>query len=169
MHSDCCIVFVTCARKRFSRRYPTYRSLVPLALGPTGSPPRSLTALARWSVRARARALARGSNPDRRSWIWRLRRPHTPSRGGFAKELLQFPGINPLSLEFACRPLESYKHTPSLLNNHRFGLNFVFQTSKLFYFISFSYELQIEWFKLQNVHKNILCSNKLCSSTVCAL
>jgi hypothetical protein len=43
---------------------PTYRSPVPLAPGPTGqsaSPPWLLTALARWSVRARIRALTRGS------------------------------------------------------------------------------------------------------------
>jgi hypothetical protein len=33
---------------------------------------------------------------------------------------------------------------PDLFINHRFGPNFVFQTSKLVYFISFSYELQIE-------------------------
>jgi hypothetical protein len=153
---------------------PTCRPLVPLTLGltdPSASRPPSLTALARWSVHAcaRVRALARGSNLGRRSWIRRLRRPCTPSRGSFAKEPLEFPGINPTSLEFVRRPLESYKWTPGLLNNDRFGLNFVFQTSKLVYFISFSYELQIEWFKLQNVHKNILCSNKLCSSSVCAL
>jgi hypothetical protein len=165
-------------RYRFTHAHPTpgptYQPLVSLALGPTGqfaSSLRSLTALARWSLhaRARVRALTRGSNLDRRSWIRWLRRPHTPSRDGFAKEPLGFLGINPPSLEFARRPLESYKRTRDLINNQRFGLNFVFQISKCVYFISFSYELQIEWFELQNVHKNILCSNKLCSSIVCAL
>ena len=37
----------------------------------------------------------------------------------------------------------SYKQTPGLLNNHRMGLSFIFETSKLVYFIYFSYELQI--------------------------
>jgi hypothetical protein len=55
----------------------------------------------------------------------------------FAKETLSFLRINPSSLGFACRPLDSYKQTPDLLNNRRFGPNFVFQTSKLVYFISF--------------------------------
>jgi hypothetical protein len=41
------------------------------------------------------------------------------------------------------RPLSYYKQTLVLLNNYRFGLNFVFQTPKLVYFISFAYELQI--------------------------
>jgi hypothetical protein len=129
--------------------------------------PQWLTALAHWSVCARM--LAHGSNLSHRSWIRRMRKHWTPPRDGFAKEPFRFPGINPSSLEFECKPLESYKRTPVLLNNHRFGLNFVFQTSKLDYLISFSYELQIKWFKLQNVHRNILCSNRLCSSTVCAL
>jgi hypothetical protein len=45
--------------------------------------------------------------------------------------------INPSSLGFMSRILVSYKQTPDLLNNHIFGLNFVFQTSKLVYFIFF--------------------------------
>jgi hypothetical protein len=57
----------TASRTRTLRLDPTSRPLVPLALGPTGefaSLPRSLTALARWLVRARARALTHGSNLD---------------------------------------------------------------------------------------------------------
>jgi hypothetical protein len=87
----------------------------------------------------------------------------------FVKETLDFLVINPPSCKFARRPLSSYKQTPDLLNNHRIRPSFVFQTSKLVYFMSFSYELQIKWLKLQNVTRNILCSNKLCSSKVCAV
>jgi hypothetical protein len=47
------------------------------------------------------------------------------------------------SCVLARRPLNSYKQTPALLNNYRIGPIFIFQTSKLVYFISFSYELQI--------------------------
>jgi hypothetical protein len=56
---------------------------------------------------------------------------------------LGFPRINPLSLVFACRPLKSCRLNPRLINNHIIRPIFIFQTSKLVYFISFSYELQI--------------------------
>jgi hypothetical protein len=78
----------------------------------------------------------------RRSDSW----PRTPSCGSFAKEILSSRVIEPTVLRFYTHAPISYKHTPDLLDNHRFGLNFVFQTSKLVYFISFSYKLQIEWF-----------------------
>jgi hypothetical protein len=102
------------------------------------------------------RSLAHRSNLGRWSWIWWLRRPDTPSRGRFAKETLGFLKTNPSSLSFARRSLFSFKQTTNLLINHRFRPNFVFWTPKLVYLISFKYELQIEWFKLQNVHKIIL-------------
>jgi hypothetical protein len=54
-----------------------------------------------------------------------------------------FPTINLSSYVLAHRPLNSYNQTPIFLNNHRIGLSFIFQTPKIVYFISFSYELQI--------------------------
>jgi hypothetical protein len=61
----------------------------------------------------------------------------------FVKETLGFSRINPPSCVLAHRPVNSYNQTPGFLNNHRIELNFIFQTSKLVYFISFSYKLQI--------------------------
>jgi hypothetical protein len=134
-------------------------------------PPQLLTPPARLSAFARPRACALfcGSNLNHSYVIKQSRLSDTRSGFDFAKRTLSSRVIEPTVLRLYAQAPKLYKQTPALLNNYRIGTIFIFQTSKFVYFISFSYELQIEWFKLQNVHKNILCSNKLCSSTVCAL
>jgi hypothetical protein len=105
-------------------------------LGPAYQPyPRSLTPRTHLSVlaarpRPRARLWDLNSIVDRGSDGWGDPVPH--SRGCFAKEALGFVRINPSSLGFACMPLDSYKQTPGLLNNHRFGLTLYFKLQNLF-------------------------------------
>ena len=59
------------------------------------------------------------------------------------KTPLGFLRIEPTVLRLYAQSLELLQTDPILLNNYRSGLNFVFQTPKLVYFISFAYELQI--------------------------
>jgi hypothetical protein len=137
---------------------PPVSCLRPLTLGPIGQPifpPESLATLARLSalVGASTHTLALRFYLGRRSTIERLRIPRTPSHGRFVKETLDFLEINPSSLVFARRPLSFCRKAPDLLVYRRNRPSFVFWIPKLVYFISFSYELQIGWFKLQNVHK----------------
>jgi hypothetical protein len=58
------------------------------------------------------------------------------------------------------------RKAPDLLVYHIIRYNFVFWIPKLFISYFFAYELQIEWFKLQNVHKITLYLLKLLSFTV---
>jgi hypothetical protein len=94
--------------------------------------------------RASARALVHGIRSQPFVCDRAVKVPLYPFACKFAKETLGFLRINPLSYSLARKPLFSYKQTPDFFNNHRIGPNFVFQTSKLVYFLSFSYELQIE-------------------------
>jgi hypothetical protein len=79
-----------------------------------------------------------------------------PLRVVFVKETLSFLENNLPFLVLARRPLVSCRDGPRLYFYHRNRSNFVFWIPKLVNFISFAYELQIGWFKLQNVHKIIL-------------
>jgi hypothetical protein len=90
-----------------------------------------------------------------------MRISHTPLFGSFAKETLGFMRINPPSFVFSRRPLHFCRKTPNLLVYRRIGPSFVFCIPKLVYFISFAYELQIGWFKLQNAHKIFIYLFKL--------
>jgi hypothetical protein len=54
-----------------------------------------------------------------------------------------FLQIEPTVLTLYVQSPELLQTNPILLNNCRFGLNFVFQIPKLIYFISFAYEPQI--------------------------
>jgi hypothetical protein len=88
---------------------------------------RPLTAVARLSVRAYARARSPvGSGLIRRSEIGWPRNPDTPSPGKFVKEPLDFPRINSLSLFLAREPQIYCRETPGLYFNHknRFNLGF---------------------------------------------
>jgi hypothetical protein len=52
-------------------------------------------------------------------------------------------GNQPAVLCFSAKVPVLFRIAPGLLFNYKFSLNFIFQTSKHVYFISFSYELQI--------------------------
>jgi hypothetical protein len=137
---------------------------VPLALGPTSQP--ALTP-SRWPPWPTCQcALARRS--DLGSWyaIGWSRTPDTPSPSNFVKDTTSFLGINPLSCFLVPEPLVSCRETLGLYFNHRNRFKLGFWIPKLVNFITLSYELQMEWFKLQNVHYNIFYLFKLCSSTV---
>jgi hypothetical protein len=95
-----------------------------------------------------------------------------PFASKFAKETLGFLRINPSSYTLVRRPLFSYKQIPDLFSNHGIGPNFVFQTSKLVYFISFHmnsklsdsncktiigiFSIQINYDHPQSVHFNFM-------------
>jgi hypothetical protein len=59
------------------------------------------------------------------------------------KTPLGFLRIEPVVLRLYTQVHELLQTDPILLNNYRIGLNFVFSTFKLVYFIDFTYELQI--------------------------
>jgi hypothetical protein len=132
---------------------------VTLALGLTSQPavpPQSCWLPWPAYQRSSAHALALRSDLVRRFMIGWLRTPCTPSRGPFVKETLSFLENNSLFLVLARRPLVSCRDGPGIYFYHINRSNFVFWIPKLVNFISFAYELQIGWFKLQNVHKIIL-------------
>jgi hypothetical protein len=142
----------TTSRTRTLRPWPACQRPCLLALGPLGQ---CAIPLCRWCpwpayqhLPARTRALGRRSNLGRRFLIQRLDSPDTPSRGSFIKETLSLFRINPPSLVFARRPVYSCRLNLGLLNILRIRPNFIFWIPKLVYFISFAYELQIQWFKL---------------------
>jgi hypothetical protein len=80
----------------------------------------------------RPRALALRSNPGRWFVIGRLRSPGTRSSGKLVKKPLGFLDINPLSVCFACRPLEFCREALDLLFYHRNRPSFVFWIQNLF-------------------------------------
>jgi hypothetical protein len=144
---------------------PPVGRLRPLELGPISQsafPPQSLTSMARVSALVTpARSLALRSDLSRPSVIGWLRTPRTPSLGRFVKVTPGFLQIEPAVLFLALRSMVSCREAPGLYFNHRIWSNLVFSIPKLVYFIYFAYELQIRWFKLQNVHNIILYLFKL--------
>jgi hypothetical protein len=83
------------------------------------------------------------SNIGRPFSIGWQRSPDTLSLWLFCLRPLGFLRIEPVVLTLYAQAPELLQTDPTLLNNCRFGLNFVFQIPKLIYFISFAYEPQI--------------------------
>jgi hypothetical protein len=109
---------------------PTRRLPAPLGTGPNQSArlrPEPLTALARLSALARARACSpAGSNLVCRSVIGWPRAFDTCSLGNFVKKPLEFPSINPSSYVLVPKPLIPCIEAPGLYFNHRNRFNLVF-------------------------------------------
>jgi hypothetical protein len=93
------------------------------------------------SPRVRSRALA--SNLGRPFPIGWPRSQDTLSRWSICLTPLGFLRIEPAVPRLYAQVPELLQTYPILLNNYRIGLNFVFSTPKLVYFICFTYELQI--------------------------
>jgi hypothetical protein len=133
--------------RRFPRVGPSRRTVGPARQGAPAlaSYTRDTWAADAWdpSVSPRVRSRAPASNLGRPFPMGWPRSQDTLSLWLFCLRPLGFLRIEPAVLRLYAQVRELLQTDPILLNNYRIGLNFVFSTPKLVYFISFTYELQI--------------------------